>query len=157
MVCKQGTDDLEEAMSERLQELPPPLGRHNNNSRQDGDGEFSFPQDMDTEVVGPSQVSTNMCSLHSQQFSRLCSQAAIHHACLSLLMSLAGAVTEHSGVLHLHVHYSLCFASSAARCVALCACCTAYSRACVFPGFNIFHVCCPFAPASPSRPYNMLM
>jgi len=103
VVCKQGTDDLEEAMSERLQELPPPLGRHNSNSRQDGDGEFSFPQDMDTEVVGPSQVSTNTCSLQAPQFSMLCSQAAIQYACLSLLMSLAGAVTEHSGMLHLRV------------------------------------------------------
>lgn len=52
----EGTDDLEEAMSERLQELPPPLGRHNSNSKQDGDGDFSFPQDMDTEVVGPNRV-----------------------------------------------------------------------------------------------------
>ena len=43
-------------MSERLQELPPPLGRHNSTPRQ-GQGEFSFPQDMDTEAVGPSQVS----------------------------------------------------------------------------------------------------
>ena len=103
MVCKQGTDDLEEAMSERLQELPPPLGRHNSNSRQDGDGEFSFPQDMDTEVVGPSQVSINTCSLQAQQFIMLCSQAAIHDACLSLLMSLAGAVTGHSAMLHLRV------------------------------------------------------
>ena len=65
VVCKQGTDDLEEAMSERLQELPPPLGRHNSNSKQDGDGDFSFPQDMDTEVVGPNRVSTNTCSTAS--------------------------------------------------------------------------------------------
>ena len=58
--CMQGTDDLEEAMSERLQELPPPLGRHNSTPRQ-GQGEFSFPQDMDTEAVGPSQVSCRSC------------------------------------------------------------------------------------------------
>lgn len=90
MVCKQGTDDLEEAMSERLQELPPPLGRHNSNSRQDGDGEFSFPQDMDTEVVGPSQVSIDTCSLQPQQFSRLCSQVSLHDACLSLLHAFIG-------------------------------------------------------------------
>ena len=51
----QGTDDLEEAMSERLQELPPPLGRRNSHSRHDGDG-FSFPQDMDTDAAGPSRV-----------------------------------------------------------------------------------------------------
>ena len=52
----QGTDDLEEAMSERLQELPPPLGRRSSHSRHDGDG-FSFPQDMDTDAAGPSRVS----------------------------------------------------------------------------------------------------
>lgn len=50
----QGTDDLEEAMSERLQELPPPMGRQTS-SKQDVDG-FSFPQDMDTDAAEPSQV-----------------------------------------------------------------------------------------------------
>lgn len=57
----QGTDDLEEAMSERLQELPPPLGHRNNHSRQDGD-DFSFPQDMDTDAAGPSRVSLDVQS-----------------------------------------------------------------------------------------------
>lgn len=52
----QGTDDLEEAMSERLQELPPPLGRRNSQPKQEGEG-FSFPQDMDTDAAGPSRVS----------------------------------------------------------------------------------------------------
>ena len=82
MVCKQGTDDLEEAMSERLQELPPPLGRHNSNSKQDGDGDFSFPQDMDTEVVGPSQVSINTCT-------------ADQHAVLSGVFTRFLSVTSH--------------------------------------------------------------
>lgn len=103
VVCKQGTDDLEEAMSERLQELPPPLGRHNSTSKQDGDGGFSFPQDMDTEGVGPSQVSINTCSLRAQRLSRLCSQASLHGACLSLLMSFPDIGTEHDGMLHLRV------------------------------------------------------
>ena len=58
LMCVQGTDDLEEAMSERLQELPPPLGRHNNsNHKHDKDSDFSFPQDMDTDAAGPSKVS----------------------------------------------------------------------------------------------------
>lgn len=109
VVCKQGTDDLEEAMSERLQELPPPLGRHNSNSKQDGEGDFSFPQDMDTEVVGPSQVSINTCNLQAQHFSRLCSQASLHDACLSLLMCFMGAVTEHSDMVHLRMGYLIRF------------------------------------------------
>ena len=52
----QGTDDLEESMSERLQELPPPLGRQNN-SKHEVDSDFSFPQDMDTDAAAPSKVS----------------------------------------------------------------------------------------------------
>lgn len=55
----EGTDDLEEAMSERLQELPPPLGRRNSQSKHDGEG-FSFPQDMDTDAAGPSRVEADL-------------------------------------------------------------------------------------------------
>lgn len=54
LLLEQGTDDLEEAMSERLQELPPPMGRQTA-PKQDAEG-FSFPQDMDTDAVEPSQV-----------------------------------------------------------------------------------------------------
>lgn len=41
-------------MSERLQELPPPMGRQVS-PKQDAEG-FSFPQDMDTDAAEPSQV-----------------------------------------------------------------------------------------------------
>lgn len=51
-------------MSERLQELPPPLGRRNSHSRHDGDG-FSFPQDMDTDAAGPSRVSHTCFALQT--------------------------------------------------------------------------------------------
>lgn len=61
----QGTDDLEEAMSERLQELPPPLGHRN---RQSGD-DFSFPQDMDTDAAGPSRVSLDIQSYAAETSS----------------------------------------------------------------------------------------
>ena len=48
----QGTDDLEEVLSERLQELPPPLSRGPSGSgpaaRQQSAEDFSFPEDMDT-------------------------------------------------------------------------------------------------------------
>ena len=48
----QGTDDLEEVLSERLQELPPPLSRGPSGSghaaRQQFAEDFSFPEDMDT-------------------------------------------------------------------------------------------------------------
>ena len=54
MSMLQGSDDLEEAMSERLQELPPPQGRHTS-PKSDAEG-FSFPQDMDTDAAAPSQV-----------------------------------------------------------------------------------------------------
>ena len=41
-------------MSERLQELPPPIGRQIS-PKHDAEG-FSFPQDMDTDAAEPSQV-----------------------------------------------------------------------------------------------------
>lgn len=48
----EGTDDLEEVLSERLQELPPPLSRGPSGSghaaRQQSAEDFSFPEDMDT-------------------------------------------------------------------------------------------------------------
>lgn len=57
----QGSDDLEEAMSERLQELPPPQGRHAS-PKSDAEG-FSFPQDMDTDAAAPSQVNLHITHL----------------------------------------------------------------------------------------------
>lgn len=50
-------------MSERLQELPPPLGRQTS-PKQDAEG-FSFPQDMDTDAAEPSQVCQTV-GAHSQ-------------------------------------------------------------------------------------------
>lgn len=116
--CLQGTDDLEEAMSERLQELPPPLGRHNSTPRQ-GQGEFSFPQDMDTEAVGPSQVSCKsrihaalgmpsatrllpagpQCKLNAQLAAAAC--AAHQSTCCS--------ITRGFLCLYLHAMPMLCF------------------------------------------------
>ena len=74
--CQQGTDDLEEAMSERLQELPPPLGRHHSSSKQDCDGGFSFPQDMDTDAAGPSKVSHAQAQQHAVPESHCVDTAA---------------------------------------------------------------------------------
>ena len=54
----QGSDDLEEAMSERLQELPPPAGRQVS-PKSDAES-FSFPQDMDTDAAAPSQVTSSL-------------------------------------------------------------------------------------------------
>lgn len=72
-----GTDDLEEAMSERLQELPPPLGRRNSQSKHDGEG-FSFPQDMDTDAAGPSRV--NQSVLRYTLSSSLCTRTSGYKA-----------------------------------------------------------------------------
>ena len=71
----QGTDDLEEAMNERLQELPPPLGRRNSHFRHDDDG-FSFPQDMDTDAAGPSRVRHACLALLSSMQASSCSMQA---------------------------------------------------------------------------------
>ncbi len=79
-------------MSERLQELPPPLGRHNSNSKQDAEGGFSFPQDMDTDAAGPSKVSPVQAyaPLRWKQFFGL--QACTLHQKHAKLGNIAGII-----------------------------------------------------------------
>lgn len=84
-------------MSEQLQELPPPLGRHNSNAKQDSDSGFSFPQDMDTDAAGPSRVRhasacvMSSCCMHPPESMGKCN-AALKSSNLSSI----GFISVHS-------------------------------------------------------------
>ena len=92
-------------MSERLQELPPPLGRRNSHLKHDVDG-FSFPQDMDSDAAGPSRVSHVLdCTLSSSALLRV-SQGQDSSHLHSICFSSSGGI-----ILYSWAHYILVMTS----------------------------------------------